>query len=135
MKEEQKFYNRLKYAPFQFKHCNNAVPAYRHTNPDGSIGGWVAETALVEPTVYIAPDAQVFEYASVKGNAKILHESYVCEFATVQDSAVVDDYSMVCGNSFIHDDAYVGGQSIIAGDTNIGGYQEVESEIIDVTRT
>ncbi len=33
-----------------FKDGNESVPAHQHVNPDGSIGGWVAETAHVVPT-------------------------------------------------------------------------------------
>jgi len=32
---------------FDFQDGNGPVPAHRHVNPDGSEGGWVAETAQV----------------------------------------------------------------------------------------
>jgi len=131
MTQKQNFYNRLKYAPFKFEQQDKEVPAYKHRNPDGSEGGWVAETALVEPTVHIDALAQVFEYATVTGNARICHEALICEFAEVSGNAIVDDYSLVCGNAKITDNAYIGGQSIIAGDSKVGGWRSTESEILD----
>ena len=131
MTQKKQFYNRLKYAPYKFKHANTSVAAHRHTNPDGSEGGWVAETAIVEDTVHMDPDTEVFEWAHVKGNVQILHEAYICEFAIVQGDAVIDDYSMVAGSALIGGNAYIGGQSIIAGDSEIGGYNEVISEIVE----
>ena len=41
------------------------VPAHRHTNPDGSEGGWVADTATVESTVWVSGTALVFGNAQV----------------------------------------------------------------------
>ena len=131
MNDKKTFYNRLKYAPYKFEHQDAEVRAYRHKNPDGTLGGWVAETCDVADTVYIEPTAEVFEYATVKDNVRILHESRVCEFAEVSGSAVIDDYSMVCGNSKVNGNAYIGGNSIIAGDTKVGGYTEIFSEIKD----
>ena len=34
------------------------APAHRHTNPDGSHGGWVADTALVDADVYVGIAAE-----------------------------------------------------------------------------
>ncbi len=131
MNNKKTFYNRLKYAPFKFEHTDKEVRAYRHINPDGTLGGWVAETATVEDTCYIGMFAQVYEYATVSGNAKVLHYGRVCEFATVTDDAEIDDYSLVCGSAIVSGNAYIGGNSIIAGDCRAGGYTEIYSEIKD----
>jgi hypothetical protein len=48
-----------------FDFGKGAVPAHRHKNPDGSIGGWVANTATVADTAYIGEDARVFDNAKV----------------------------------------------------------------------
>src|SRR3990167_11397539 len=45
---------------YDFNDGNGLVPACRHVNPNGSKGGWVADTAKVEATVYVWPDAAVF---------------------------------------------------------------------------
>ncbi len=52
-----------------FEDGKGAVPAHRHSNPDGSVGGWVAETAYVGPKVSLGPNASVFGDARVSGGA------------------------------------------------------------------
>ena len=36
------------------------VPAHRHTNPDGTVGGWVADTATVAAKAHIGHYARVY---------------------------------------------------------------------------
>ena len=48
-----------------FRDGAGPVPAARHTNPDGSEGGWVAATAYVAPWVTMAPDSEVYDTARV----------------------------------------------------------------------
>lgn len=36
-----------------------AEKAFRRTNPDGSLGGWVAESANLDPTVIVERGAEV----------------------------------------------------------------------------
>ena len=47
---------------FNFNDGNGPVPAHKH--PNG--GGWVANTALVDRSVFVSSSARVF------GNAKVL---------------------------------------------------------------
>jgi hypothetical protein len=54
-----------------FDFGNGPVEAHRHINPNKSIGGWVANTATVEPTVYIGYYAWVYGNARVSGNALV----------------------------------------------------------------
>lgn len=129
MNNKKNFYNRLKYAPHKFEYQDGEVPAYRHRNPDGSEGGWVAETALVEDSVYVSPNAEVFEYASVTGNVRIEDEARVCEFARVGGNAIIDHRSLICGNATVSGNAYIGGNSIITELTEVGGHTEIISEI------
>ena len=51
---------------FNFHDGNGPVPAHRHTNPDGSEGGWVANTARVYGNAWVYGNAQV------SGNAQFL---------------------------------------------------------------
>lgn len=47
-------------ATFEFiEDDGKVVSAHRHVNPDGSVGGWVAETAIIGEGVYIEPGASV----------------------------------------------------------------------------
>ena len=41
------------------------VPAHRHQNPDGTIGGWVANTAQVSGEAWVFGEARVFGKAQV----------------------------------------------------------------------
>ena len=58
----------------------------QHQHPNG--GGWVANTASVEKTVYVGPNAQVFGNAQVSGNAR------------------VSDDAQVSGNAWVFGDAW-----------------------------
>ncbi|MBM4036428.1 MAG: hypothetical protein FJ291_32230, partial [Planctomycetes bacterium] len=68
-------------------------------HPNG--GGFVADTATVEPTAYIAPDAMVLDRAKVLGNARIE------DYAVVRGNAVVKDHARVSGHALVKDDAQV----------------------------
>ena len=46
-----------------------SVAAHRHANPDGTTGGWVAQTALVSGNAQVSGDAWVYGNARVYGNA------------------------------------------------------------------
>jgi hypothetical protein len=52
-----------------FIYHDSPVPAHRHINPDGSTGGWVAETAYVAPTAFLAEHAYVYDRARVTDKA------------------------------------------------------------------
>lgn len=56
---------------FDFQDGLGPVPAHRHINPDGSEGGWIAETAQVASTCYVGENAQVSGSALVYENAHI----------------------------------------------------------------
>ena len=61
------------------------VPAHRHTNPDGSEGGWVANTANVDCTSYVGRNARVSGNAWVSGNALVHGNAWVSSYARVYD--------------------------------------------------
>ena len=52
---------------FNFKDGNGPVPAHKHING----GGWVADSAIVDDTVYVGPDARVSGNAEVSGDARV----------------------------------------------------------------
>ena len=83
------------------------VPAHRHVNPDGSEGGWVADTATVEPTAYVGPDAQVFENARVGGDAQVYGTARVFGTALVYGTARVFGTAQVYGNARVFANAWV----------------------------
>jgi len=71
----------------EFKFCldQDEVPAHRHINPDGSLGGWVAETAYVDVSAYVDEAATVYDNARVLG------------------SSIIEPFAKVCGNEVIND--------------------------------
>ena len=71
---------------FDFKDRNGSVPAKRHVNPDGSEGGWVADTATVEASCHIGPEVQVFGTAWVSDNAKVFRGQHVVNPLVIQGS-------------------------------------------------
>ena len=70
-----------------FDFGNGPVPAHRHKNPDGTEGGWVADTATVELTTYVGADAKVSGYAQVNGNARVYGDAQVYGDARVYGDA------------------------------------------------
>lgn len=119
-----KFFGRLKYGKHQFRNGTESY-ARPHINPDGTTGGWVAETAVVDNTCYVSPDAEVSEFAQVRDNAELLYEASVSGFATIKDFARVHDWSTVT------DAATVCGTAEVCGGSIIGGESYLECGIVD----
>lgn len=77
-----------------------SADAIRHTNPDGSLGGFKDLTAKVEATVTLGPNAKVCGKSWISGNVKIL------------DRSVVDGKFWVKGNVEISGNALVRGAGV-----------------------
>ena len=75
------------------------VPARRHANPDGEIGGWVAETAEVSNSVFVGWDAAVFGNAQIAGNVEIKNNARVYGNAHLGDNAKLYGDARVHGNA------------------------------------
>ncbi|MBE3134646.1 MAG: LamG domain-containing protein, partial [Acidobacteria bacterium] len=69
--------------------------------PHANGGGFVADTATVEPTAYVGPDAMVLASAKVLGRARVE------DFAVVTGKAVVQDDARASGHALVADDAQV----------------------------
>ena len=81
------------------------VPAHQH--PNG--GGWVADTATVDPTAYVGPNAKVFGKAMIHGNATVAGDAQVFDNAAVSGNAIVTGNPKVHGNAQVSGDAWVNG--------------------------
>jgi carbonic anhydrase/acetyltransferase-like protein (isoleucine patch superfamily) len=102
------------------------VPAHRHTNPDGPLGGWVANTVSFFDTkeVWVEPDAKVSGHVVLSGNVKIGDNACVEGRAHITNATIK-------GSANIKSDATVGarnesgalpliqGNAVIAGNTQI----------------
>ena len=91
------------------------VEAHKHKNPDGSTGGWVAETAKVAPTVFVGKDAKVYGNAKVFGKAVVSGNAVVSGDAKVFGKAVVSGKAVVYGNAEVFGNAEVSGNAVVSG--------------------
>jgi len=56
---------------FTFELELGPVAAHRHLNPDGRLGGYVANTAYVDPTSWVSPKGLVYNNAQVLGMSRV----------------------------------------------------------------
>ena len=96
------------------------VPAAQHVNPDGSVGGWVADTAHVDPDAVVGPEAKVFGNARVFGGARVLERARVASNARIDSGAVVRDHARVEGNSTVIE-AEIASHSLVTGNAHVTG--------------
>ena len=110
-----------------FKDGSGRVRARRHANG----GGWVAETATVEDSVYVGPKCQVFNQAAVTGNVVLKGNVNISGFAeisgdvkmtnnvSVTESARISGPITVKGTVYIRGHASISGTSYIVGKTGL----------------
>src|SRR3989338_7474305 len=94
----------------------HGVKYHRHENG----GGLVAETATVDPTEYVGPNAWVHDRAQVLDLVRIEDK------AEVRGNTRVTARAKVCGSSIVDDTAQIGGSVeihnlIVRGDTQLLG--------------
>jgi DNA-binding response OmpR family regulator len=99
--------------------------ARRHINPDGSVGGWVAETARVDADCTVASDARVFGNARVFGGALILGHGVVCDLARVRDGGIVTGQGVVSGSADV-EGGLVCGEALVTGNAFVGATATVK---------
>lgn len=90
------------------------VPARRHINPDGSIGGWVADTAYVAPTAYVGPNARVCDYAQMSGYTRMNGNTRLSGYAQMHD------YAQMHGNTRLSGFARMSGYTEMRGNAQLG---------------
>lgn len=69
---------------YDFGDGHGPVPANRHTNPNGTVGGWVQATASVAATAYLGPDALIYGRAEVYGKAQVFGRAVITDDARIQ---------------------------------------------------
>lgn len=82
---------------------------HRHENG----GGKVADSALVEPSVYVGPNAIVSGSAKVAGSVRIEDFALVGDSAQISDNAIISGHAQVLGKSVVKDNAKVRDYAII----------------------
>ncbi len=108
----------------KFDFGNGPVPAHRHKNPDGTEGGWVADTALV------CGNAQVYGDAQVSGNAQVYGNALVRGDAQVYGNALVCGDALVCGNAQVSGNALVSGNAQVYGNARVSGNVQVYGDAL-----
>ena len=81
----------------QFNFGFGLVDAHQHSNG----GGWIQNTASVEASVFVGPDAQVYGSARAYGSAQVCGLAQVYGSARVYDSARVYGSAVVCGSGVV----------------------------------
>lgn len=94
-----------------------ASHATMHQHPNGL--GWVANSATVDATAYVGPNAQVLTSAQVRNYARIE------DYAVVRDNAQVRDNAIVSGHAIVQGNAKVYGQAKVRDWANVFGYAEI----------
>lgn len=108
------------------------VPAHRHINPDGSEGGWVADTAKVDNTVHVGRNAKIYESAQVFRSSQIYGSARVFGLAVVIASEVfgsakVFGRAMVFDSALVYDSAQVYELAKVFGPCRIAGSALIKS--------
>lgn len=104
---------------FDFNDGSGLVLAHRHLNG----GGWVADTAFVEETVYVGQYAKIHGYAKITDDVYIDEHADVAGYCTVKNQACIRGRAVIRGSCQILENAEISGNVFLAGQFKIGGYR------------
>lgn len=99
-----------------------------HTHANG--GGFVANSARVDASVYVGKNAKVLGSAVITGNARIDGFAVVSGAATVSGSAVIADNAWVKGSSQVSGNARIDGYAIVDVLAKVKDYAHVGDKAI-----
>ena len=94
-----------------------------HQHSNG--GGWVKNTATVDATAYVGPNAVVYDtakvlnYARVEDYAQVLTSAQVRDNAIVSGHAVIKDSAQIYGNAKVRDWVTVDGNAQVYGNGKV----------------
>ncbi|MEY5025558.1 MAG: hypothetical protein RLZZ244_1086, partial [Verrucomicrobiota bacterium] len=88
------------------------TPGVSHAHPNG--GGWVENSATVDVSAYVGPNAKVLGTARVTGSARIE------DYAVIKDSARVEGSAVVSGHALVEGDAQVSASARVRDRAQIG---------------
>lgn len=114
--------------------CNGAAGTFR-TNPDNTVGGFVASTATVDASIYLTPESQICERATVIEGVKLNDRSKVSGKATVRGKVLIAGRAEIFGESYIvnpagddliiNENAKIYGNAFLQGSVVISGSSEI----------
>lgn len=85
-------------------------------------GGWVEDTAYVDPRCCIGPQAIVRGSAQVKCWAEILDQAVVCDSAKVSGRASIQGCAIIRQGAWVRGNAKVCEHAVVAGRAWVTGY-------------
>ncbi|MDD7516493.1 DUF6055 domain-containing protein [Ruminococcus flavefaciens] len=85
-----------------------------HIHSNG--GGWVSDSARVDASVYVGPDAMVLGNAALTGNVRVEDHAIVANSAKISDNAVISGHAVVDGGGWVYDNGWKQGTVNISGD-------------------
>ncbi len=112
-----------------FDDGDGPVPAHRHNNVDGTLGGWVADSAFVAPTAKLGPNAVVFGHAQVSAFAAVLGEAKIHGCAVVTGRAQIFGCAEVSGEAQVDGRALVHGEARIFDRARIARYAQISGDV------
>lgn len=89
-----------------------------HIHSNG--GGWVADSAQVEDSVYVGPDAMVLGNAVLTGNVRVEDHAIVAGSTTASDNVVISGHAVIDGGGMIYDNGWIFGSVTLSGNAVIG---------------
>lgn len=114
--------------------CSGAPGAYR-LNPDQSLGGFVAKTAVVDQTVILGPEASVCDRAVVLEGVQLLGKAMISGRSTVRGAVIISDEAEVFGEAYVinpgggflyvRDSAKIYGHGFLQGSVVVANNAEV----------
>jgi carbonic anhydrase/acetyltransferase-like protein (isoleucine patch superfamily) len=127
---------RATYGPARIPITYDFGKGFERAHPHDNGGGWVADTATVEPSVFVGPDAKVCDFAQVSGGARLSGHAVVMDRAVVCDNALIIDAvvmegatvsgdSRVTDGAVVKDAAWISGFATAHGPCVIGGNSRV----------
>ena len=138
--EKRKSRTQFRATEYLLNFGDGPVPGRIHTNPDGSVGGLVADTAEAEDSVVIEKDAKVFGNARVFGASRIEGTARVYGNTRVDDSViggaaqvhgnVTVDRATVTDRARVMDDAGVGAGARVGGNAVVRGGAKVMGDVV-----
>lgn len=94
-----------------------------HTHSNG--GGLVSDSATVDDSVYVGPDAKVLGSATVTGNVRIEDHAVVQDNVTISGDAVISGYAIIAERANISGNVRVDDTALVMGDAVLNGNAKV----------
>lgn len=104
-----------------FKDGFGRVPARRHINGKG----WVANTAVVEDSVYVGPRCEIFNYACVTGSVRLEGNSKISGRAVVSGNVLLKNQAHIFGAAVVRDRTSVYDSGRISGTAHVSGLSRI----------